>query len=95
MLKRATSVTSVSGPAHKRPHSDKPLAFSPPKVASEAAANATDANPPFFRLLKVLDHAAVHPGKGSCVAYWMRMGDLRSQSCPLIVHLCLFSFSST
>ncbi|KIY74171.1 hypothetical protein CYLTODRAFT_340648 [Cylindrobasidium torrendii FP15055 ss-10] len=70
----------------KRPHSDDNLGaskrarrinFSPNKVATQEAAAQVDENPPYTMLLEAAKTFMVKPGKGDCVVYWMRMGDLR------------------
>jgi deoxyribodipyrimidine photo-lyase len=54
--------------------------FNPIKIATAKAAAAADADPPYFRLQRHLQDGMPDPGKGKAVFYWMRMGDLRSES---------------
>lgn len=49
------------------------------RIATVEKAAAVDDDPPLSNLLQAVQHAVENPEKGGCVAYWMRMGDLRSE----------------
>ncbi|KAJ7684059.1 DNA photolyase, FAD-binding/Cryptochrome [Mycena rosella] len=74
MSKRPLS--PAASPSSKRTRTAA-ATFNPRKIASSAAAAATDADPPLLKLLKAVKDGVPTPKKGDSVVYWMRMGDLR------------------
>ncbi|KAJ7665497.1 DNA photolyase [Mycena rosella] len=74
MSKRPLSL--AASPSSKRTRTAA-ATFNPRKIASSAAAAATDADPPLLKLLKAVKDGVPTPKKGDSVVYWMRMGDLR------------------
>ena len=75
MTKRAHSPDSSARPS-KKLHVARPS--QPYRVATAEAAASMDADPPLGRLMRA--RVVGNPGKGKAVIYWMRMGDLRSES---------------
>jgi hypothetical protein len=74
MVKRARAATSASPPS-KKLHLGSP--------SPDAAATA-DADPPLGILLRALEGVSTESTKiGDAVAYWMRMEDMRSETCSL------------
>lgn len=49
-------------------------------VATAEAAAAADAHPPLATLMELQEAALPQAQAGDCVAYWMRMEDLRGTS---------------
>ncbi|KAF8663504.1 hypothetical protein AX16_001070 [Volvariella volvacea WC 439] len=80
MLKR-TRTPSVSstlkGDVQKKRAKTNTAQFRPTKLASAKAAAAVDADPPLFKLIELLKDSSPATPRGECVAYWMRMADLR------------------
>ena len=52
----------------------------PSRIATMEVAAAVDADPPLPKLIQEVNNRLAKPEKGGCVAYWMRMGDLRRES---------------
>ncbi|KAK0490822.1 DNA photolyase, FAD-binding/Cryptochrome [Armillaria novae-zelandiae] len=78
MQKRARSLnTSPPASVKKSRTTGLSSAFKPNKIATQEAAAAVDANPPFPILLKAVKDGIKDPLKGKSILYWMRMGDLR------------------
>lgn len=86
MAKREMSADS-SGEEHDASTSKakrarvSPASFNPNKVATAEAAAKVDANTPLQQLAKLMDSVTLSEDKkdGSCVVYWMRKSDLRSE----------------
>ena len=81
MSKRARSASLHSNPEGDigEKKSKVQTTFNPPKVASASAAAAVDHTPPLAQLLKAVEGGVKQPENGTCVVYWMRMADLRSE----------------
>ncbi|KAK0191151.1 DNA photolyase, FAD-binding/Cryptochrome [Armillaria mellea] len=78
MHKRVRPIsTSPPASAKKSRTTGSSSTFKPNKIATQEAAAAVDANPPFPILLKAVKDGIKDPVKGKSVVYWMRMGDLR------------------
>ncbi|TFK43424.1 DNA photolyase, FAD-binding/Cryptochrome [Crucibulum laeve] len=71
------SITSSISTTKRARRTDATLTFKPIKTASQAAAAAVDADPPFAQLLAAQTSTVANPTLGDCVVYWMRMSDLR------------------
>ncbi|KAK0242569.1 DNA photolyase, FAD-binding/Cryptochrome [Armillaria nabsnona] len=77
MQKRARSLNTSPLASAKKFRTGSSSTFKPNKIATQEAAAAVDANPPFPILLKAVNDGLKDPVKGKSVVYWMRMGDLR------------------
>ena len=68
----------------KRERIDPPFTFK--RVAAQGAAAAAQEKPPFLALLRQMHNVVQTPQPGKSIVYWMRMGDLRSKSHPIILN---------
>ncbi|KAG5724998.1 Deoxyribodipyrimidine photo-lyase [Termitomyces sp. T112] len=76
MAKHARDSNAQLSPSNKRSRTTYAI-FSPNKVATQKAAAAVDADPPFLKLEAAIEDSVKNSAKGESIVYWMRMADLR------------------
>ena len=76
MSKRVSSLARAGMSAKKTKFNPT---FMPTRIATAEVAAAVDADPPLPKLIQEVNSYLAEPEKGGCIAYWMRMGDLRSE----------------
>ena len=76
MSKRVSSLARAGMSAKKTKFNPT---FMPTRIATAEVAAAVDADPPLPKLIQEVNSHLAEPEKGGCIAYWMRMGDLRSE----------------
>jgi hypothetical protein len=73
-----SNVNAPREPPKKKTRTE--ITFSPIKIATQDDADAVNADPPFHKLIQLVEQKAPKVDKGTCIIYWMRMGDLRGNT---------------
>jgi deoxyribodipyrimidine photo-lyase len=84
MSKRIRSLSSISPSATPQKKTKVGTNSMPLRIATARNAEAVDKDPPLAKLLQAVENGIKKPEKGGCVAYWMRMGDLRGAFAVLV-----------